>query len=125
MTEAGFPQVGYHPGVWMGVFAPAGTPAAVVEKLNRDINAVMQSAEMAPALQRFGYQAKVMSPAEFATFFADELKKCRRGCGRRGSSRSDGGAAGMGRGFQHRRSWRRSRRGNVKRANYPIKSCLR
>jgi len=75
MTESGLPQVGFNPDVWMGVFAPAGTPPDVVDKLNREINAVMQSAEMEPALKRFGYEAKIMNPAEFATFFATELRK--------------------------------------------------
>ncbi len=75
MTESGYPQVGFHPDVWMGIFAPAGTPASIVAKLNREINAVMQSAEMAPTLKRFGYDTKILTPAEFATFFAAELKK--------------------------------------------------
>jgi tripartite-type tricarboxylate transporter receptor subunit TctC len=75
MTESGYPQVGFNPDVWMGIFAPAGTPPAVVEKLNREINATMQSAEMEPALKRFGYQAKLTTPAEFQTFFAAELRK--------------------------------------------------
>jgi tripartite-type tricarboxylate transporter receptor subunit TctC len=75
MTESGYPQVGFNPDVWMGIFAPAGTPSAIVDKLNREVNAVMQSAEMAPTLKRFGYEAKITTPAEFATFFAAELKK--------------------------------------------------
>jgi tripartite-type tricarboxylate transporter receptor subunit TctC len=75
MAESGLPQVGFNPDVWMGIFAPAGTPAPIVERLNRDINAVLRSAEMAPALKRFGYEAKIVTPAEFATFFAAELKK--------------------------------------------------
>ena len=75
MTESGYPQVGFNPDVWMGVFAPAGTPAAIVDKLNREVNAVMKSDEMKPALQRFGYDARSTTPAEFATFFAGELRK--------------------------------------------------
>jgi tripartite-type tricarboxylate transporter receptor subunit TctC len=75
MAESGYPQVGFNPDVWMGLFAPAGTPAAIVGKLNREINAVMQSAEMAPALKRFGYEAKITTPAEFAAFFAAELRR--------------------------------------------------
>lgn len=75
MTESGWPQVGFNPDVWMGIFAPAGTPPAIVERLNRDINAVLQSAEMAPSLARFGYEAKITTPAEFQAFFAAELKK--------------------------------------------------
>jgi tripartite-type tricarboxylate transporter receptor subunit TctC len=75
MIESGYPKVGFHPDVWMGILAPAGTPTEIVDKLNREINVVMQSAEMAPALKRFGYEAKIVTPAEFATFFAAELKK--------------------------------------------------
>jgi tripartite-type tricarboxylate transporter receptor subunit TctC len=75
MAESGYPQVGFHPDVWMGVLAPAGTPAAIVEKLNREVNAVLKSDEMAPALKRFGYDAKITTPAEFETFFAAELQK--------------------------------------------------
>jgi tripartite-type tricarboxylate transporter receptor subunit TctC len=59
----------------MGILAPAVTPAAVIEKLNRDVNAVLKSDEIAPALKRFGYQAKITTPAEFETFFAAELRK--------------------------------------------------
>jgi tripartite-type tricarboxylate transporter receptor subunit TctC len=75
MIESGYPQVGYHPDVWMGIFAPAGTPAAIVTRLNREINDVMRSAEMAPTLKRFGYDAKITTPAEFAAFFAEEQRK--------------------------------------------------
>jgi tripartite-type tricarboxylate transporter receptor subunit TctC len=75
MIESGFPKVGFHPDVWMGIFAPAGTPAAIVDKLNREIGATMKSAEMAPSLKRFGYEAKITTPQEFSTFFAAELKK--------------------------------------------------
>lgn len=75
MIESGFPHVGFYPDVWMGIFAPAGTPPAVVDKLNREINAVLKSAEMAPALSRFGYEAKITTPAEFAAFFKTELQK--------------------------------------------------
>ncbi|MCC6779127.1 MAG: tripartite tricarboxylate transporter substrate binding protein [Hyphomicrobiales bacterium] len=75
MMESGYPQVGFNPDVWMGFLAPAGTPAAVVDRLNREISAVITSAEMAPTLERFGYEAKVTTPAEFATFFAQEMRK--------------------------------------------------
>jgi tripartite-type tricarboxylate transporter receptor subunit TctC len=75
MTESGYPKVGFHPDVWMGIFAPARTPPTTVERLNREINDVLRSAEMAPSLKRFGYDAKLTTPAEFAAFFAEELRK--------------------------------------------------
>ena len=39
------------------------------------MNAVLKSEEMAPALKRFGYEAKITTPVEFETFFAAELQK--------------------------------------------------
>jgi tripartite-type tricarboxylate transporter receptor subunit TctC len=59
----------------MGIFAPAGTPPAIVDKLNREVNAVLKSAEMAPVLKRYAYEALVKTPAEFATFYASQLQK--------------------------------------------------
>jgi tripartite-type tricarboxylate transporter receptor subunit TctC len=75
MAESGYPQVGFNPDVWMGLFAPAGTPSTIVDKLNHEMNVVLQSAEMAPSLKRFGYEAKIASPAEFHAFFLAELQK--------------------------------------------------
>jgi tripartite-type tricarboxylate transporter receptor subunit TctC len=75
MTESGYPGVGFNPDVWMGIFAPAGTPAPIVSRLNRAINEVLKSPEMAPSLKRFGYDAKMTTPEEFAVFFAGELRK--------------------------------------------------
>jgi len=75
MSESGFPQIGYHPDVWMGIFAPAGTPAAVVNKLNKDVNAVLNSDEMKPVFRRYAYEAFVSTPDEFAKFFASQMKK--------------------------------------------------
>ena len=75
MAESGLPQVGFNPDVWMGIFAPAGTPPEIVDKLNRAVNDVLKSADMAPALKRFGYEAKITTPAEFTAFFADEVRK--------------------------------------------------
>ena len=75
MRESGFPQIGFYPDVWMGIFAPAGTPSAIVARLNREINDLLKSAEMAPTLARFGYEPKSQTPAEFAEFFSAELRR--------------------------------------------------
>jgi tripartite-type tricarboxylate transporter receptor subunit TctC len=74
-VESGYPQVGFHPDVWMGIFAPAGTPSVIVDRLNHEVNEVLKSAEMAPTLRRFGYEAKISTPAEFAAFLAGELRR--------------------------------------------------
>ena len=47
MIESGYPQVGFHPDVWQGILAPAGTPAAIVERLNTEINAVLKMPDVA------------------------------------------------------------------------------
>jgi tripartite-type tricarboxylate transporter receptor subunit TctC len=75
MIENGLPQVGFNPDVWMGLFAPAGTPQAIVDRLNREMNDVLRSPEMAPQLKHFGYEGKITTPAEFKAFFASELRK--------------------------------------------------
>lgn len=52
-----------------------GTLAAVVDKLNRELNEVLKSAELAPTLAQLGYETKITTSAEFAAFFAAELRK--------------------------------------------------
>jgi tripartite-type tricarboxylate transporter receptor subunit TctC len=59
----------------MAIFAPAGTPPEIVDKLNREIKAVMQSADIAPALKRFGYQVMTKTPAEAVAFHESELRR--------------------------------------------------
>jgi len=66
---------GYDMDIWIGVFAPAGTPAAVVERLNREINAIAASPELAVLLGPDGTLPSAMSPAAFAARVKDELAK--------------------------------------------------
>ncbi len=75
MIESGFPQVGWHPDVWQAIFAPAGTPAAVIEKLNAETNAVLKLPEVRAAYERLGADMRLMSTREFAAFVAKEAKK--------------------------------------------------
>jgi len=58
-----------------GVVAPTGTPGAIVNRLNADINASLQSPEVASALVRLGVDVKISSPQEFAAFLARERDK--------------------------------------------------
>jgi tripartite-type tricarboxylate transporter receptor subunit TctC len=75
MIESGYPQVGWHPDVWQGVFAPTGTPAAVVERLNAGFNEALRSAEVKKSYTRLGADVDIMSAREFAAFVASEAKK--------------------------------------------------
>ena len=61
--------------IWYGVLAPAGTPAPVVERLNREINAVMSTEEMKKRMQADGAEAKPTSAAEFAALIRHDMAK--------------------------------------------------
>ncbi len=58
---------------WYGVAAPAGTPAAVVTRVNAAINQSLKSGDLAKRLQDIGGEVRSGSPAEFARFWAAEV----------------------------------------------------
>ncbi len=60
---------------WTGLFAPAGTPPAIVEKLNREVNAVLASPEVRDRLTSLGVDPAPMSAAEFNAFAGREVGK--------------------------------------------------
>jgi len=60
---------------WAGVLAPAGTPAAVVAKLNAAIAAVMREPQVRTRLAQTGVVPGVDTPAEFATYLRDEYER--------------------------------------------------
>ena len=55
--------------------APAGTPPAVVVKLNTAINQGLQSAETKALFAKFNAEAKIGSPQDFGDFIASEAPK--------------------------------------------------
>ena len=73
LVESGFPD--FTVDAWTGVAAPAGTPAALVDTLNRAINQSLGSAEAKASLARFSAIAQTGSPQEFGDFVARELPK--------------------------------------------------
>ena len=62
MIESGFPQVGFQPDVWLGIFGPAGIPTAVVERLNGEVNASLKSPELRTILTKLGFEPKMTTP---------------------------------------------------------------
>ena len=50
---------------WLGIIAPAGTPAAIVERLNREIRAVVDMPDVRQKMIDFGGQPQASSPSEF------------------------------------------------------------
>jgi tripartite-type tricarboxylate transporter receptor subunit TctC len=73
IAEAGVP--GYDVTNWWGILAPAGTPAPVVEKLNKEINALLTSDEVKKLFLKEGAEADYLGPAEFGPFIAREIAK--------------------------------------------------
>lgn len=64
---------GFDVDIWVGVFAPAGTPDAVIARLNREINAVAASPDLAPVLEPDGTLPEAIAPDVFAGRIRDEL----------------------------------------------------
>jgi tripartite-type tricarboxylate transporter receptor subunit TctC len=71
IAEGGLPGFDYN--LWIGMFAPAGTPADVVDKINADVTRALQSQEVRERLAALGAEPMVMTPAEFRKFMRDEM----------------------------------------------------
>ena len=66
---------GYEASAWFGLGAPSNTPAAVIERLNEEINACLADPALNARLADLGGVALAGSPAEFATLIAQETAK--------------------------------------------------
>jgi tripartite-type tricarboxylate transporter receptor subunit TctC len=66
---------GYEANTWSGVGAPKATPAEIVEKLNKEINAALADRKMKARLADLGGNALALSPADFGKLIADETEK--------------------------------------------------
>lgn len=62
---------------WFGVFAPAGTPTEIIEKLNAATVSAMQDPQARDALRQMGAQPVTSTPQEFAQFYRNEVEKWR------------------------------------------------
>jgi tripartite-type tricarboxylate transporter receptor subunit TctC len=60
---------------WAGIGAPAGTPADIIDKLNRETNAVLADPKLKAQLADFGAIVMTGSPADFQKFIAAEIEK--------------------------------------------------
>jgi len=66
---------GYEASGWFGVGAPKATPAEIVDKLNKEVNAAFNDPKMKARLADLGGVALPGSPAEFGKLIADETEK--------------------------------------------------
>jgi tripartite-type tricarboxylate transporter receptor subunit TctC len=66
---------GYEVSAWYGIGAPRNTPAEIVDKLNKEINASLADPKLKARLADLGSSAFVVSSADFGKFIADETEK--------------------------------------------------
>lgn len=72
LQEAGIPMEAYS---WWGVLAPAGTPTAIIERLNREVVAIVKQAPVQARFAELGIEAVGSTPAEFAAHIQSETAK--------------------------------------------------
>jgi tripartite-type tricarboxylate transporter receptor subunit TctC len=73
IAEAGVP--GYTAGVWMALFAPAGTPRSIVEKINAVVNRALQNPQVSGAYERLGMSVEGGSVDDITKLYLDEVKR--------------------------------------------------
>jgi tripartite-type tricarboxylate transporter receptor subunit TctC len=73
MAEAGVP--GYEAVIWLGVMAPAGTPKAIVDKLNAEIVRIINRPDIREAWARQGAVPLIKTPEQFAQFLREDIAK--------------------------------------------------
>jgi tripartite-type tricarboxylate transporter receptor subunit TctC len=73
MAEQGMP--GFDAGIWIGLLAPAGTPAAVIDKLSVAANGALKTPPVVKALDAAGIDPLGSTPADFAAFVRADIAK--------------------------------------------------
>jgi len=68
-------QPGYETSVWSGLGAPRNTPAEIVDRLNKEINAGLADPKIKARLADLGSTPFPGSPADFERFIAEEIEK--------------------------------------------------
>jgi tripartite-type tricarboxylate transporter receptor subunit TctC len=72
IAESGLPRLTR--GFWTALMGPAGMPTGIVNRLNAEINAGLETSEMQANLGKLGYQPKPGSPQDFAALLAEEIE---------------------------------------------------
>jgi tripartite-type tricarboxylate transporter receptor subunit TctC len=65
-------------GLWFGMWVPAGTPAAIVQKLNAQVTVILQNPDVREQFAKLGIGPVPMKPEEFAKFVRDEISTYQR-----------------------------------------------
>jgi tripartite-type tricarboxylate transporter receptor subunit TctC len=73
VAESGYP--GFDASLWLAIMAPAGTPQPILERLNKEIVALVGAAETREALDKAGAEPLTSTPAELAAMIRDGVPK--------------------------------------------------
>jgi len=76
VAEAGVPK--YEATIWLGLMAPKGTPAAIVNRLNAEVVKIVSNPEVVRAWKAQGATPMTMNPAEFSRYINDDIEKWAR-----------------------------------------------
>jgi tripartite-type tricarboxylate transporter receptor subunit TctC len=76
ISEAGVP--GYEATNWWGIVAPAGTPRPVIDRLHKELSAILATSETKKRFESEGGEAVQMSPEDFGKFIVSETSKWAR-----------------------------------------------
>src|SRR5262245_52053403 len=66
---------GYEASTWNGIGAPKGTPAEIIDRLNKEINAGLANPKLKAKFANLGYTLVASTPADFGRFITDETEK--------------------------------------------------
>jgi len=69
---------GYEGGTWFGVVTSAGTPARIVQKLNREIVASLAAPDLSERFTALGFEIRTSTPEEFARFIKADMARIAR-----------------------------------------------
>ena len=73
ISEAGVP--GYEAAIWWGLFAPAGTPKAIVDRVYKELAVILNSEDTKKIYETQGAEAELLGPAEFVKYIQAETVK--------------------------------------------------
>ena len=76
LAESGL--AGYSAYVWMGLLAPKGTPAPIIERLHRELKVALQAPEVQNYLKEAGIELVGSTPAEMDSYFREERDRWAR-----------------------------------------------
>ena len=73
VAELGYP--GFEAALWLGILAPAGTPQPVIERLNRELTAIVATADFRSLMDKNGAEPISNTPAQFAAMIRAEVDR--------------------------------------------------